>query len=804
MPRQLFVLHPSFRTVLLVTLTAILLSIQPFTPLPSAQGAAGRADVDLRLSSILAIQNPAVIVVNSLADALANDGLCTLREAITAANSNTATGGCAAGTTDVDTIDLTTLNGTIVLGSPLPTITGAVTLDGPGAALLTVQRSTSASFSVLQVASGAVVTLDGMTLSGGMAASGGGVFNLGTLTLSAVKVMNNAATSSGGGIFNDGTLTLASGSVVSNNTAGSSGGGLFNDGGIVSLTNATVEMNEAGSSGGGIFSLNGALTLDRATVFANSAASAGGGLFNQSGAVTAYNTTVSTNEAGTSGGGLYNDDGTVDLRNATVADNRNDAVVNGSGTVTIANTLLGGNGPANGGTGVDCAGTLESGGYNLIENLSCTLTGDTTGSISGIDPQILTLALNGGSTQTHALAETSPARNAANPAAPGTTVGCEVTDQRGVERPQGERCDIGAYESVVVEAFVPEFLTTSPANGEGGVAVTRETILRFRDPINPLSIMSSTFSARWGNQVLGFTHHVSPDNRTVTLFYTNPLPASARITVTINGTDLLTTGGQQVDVDQNGTPGGIYSFSFDTLSLTVVPGTQVCGRVFASELDTSNPEIGVNTPLQGVKITVDTREADLFTFTDAAGNFCLNPAPAGRFFVHVDGRTATNGVPPGAYYPFVGKAWESIPGTTTNIGEVFLPLVQPGTLQTVSETSDTVIQFAPAVLAEFPEFADVRITVPADSLYGDDGTRGGQVGIAPVPPDRLPGYLPPGLNFPVVITIQTDNATNFDVPVPVCFPNLPDSTTENSWRRGRRVRCGASTTTLVSSRSSVR
>ncbi|MEZ5302986.1 MAG: hypothetical protein R3F11_20450 [Verrucomicrobiales bacterium] len=42
------------------------------------------------------------------------------------------------------------------------------------------------------------------------------------------------------------------------------------------------------------------------------------------------------------------------------------------------------------------------------------------------------------------------------------------------------------------------------------------------------------------------------------------------------------------------------------------------------------------------------------------------------------------------------------------------------------------------------------VTVPADALFADGGARGGQVGIAPVPPDRLPGTLPPGLNFLVI------------------------------------------------------
>ena len=66
-----------------------------------------------------------------------------------------------------------------------------------------------------------------------------------------------------------------------------------------------------------------------------------------------------------------------------------------------------------------------------------------------------------------------------------------------------------------------------------------------------------------------------------------------------------------------------------------------------------------------------------------------------------------------------------------------------------------------------PEFKDVEISVPAGSLFDEKGTSGGMVGIAPVPPDRLPGPLPNGLQFPLVITVQS-TASNFDRPAPVC------------------------------------
>src|SRR5213075_691535 len=104
------------------------------------------------------------------------------------------------------------------------------------------------------------------------------------------------------------------------------------------------------------------------------------------------------------------------------------------------------------------------------------------------------------------------------------------------------------------------------------------------------------------------------------------------------------------------------------------------------------------------------------------------------------------------------------------IGNIYLPLIPPETLQPVSQSTDTTIHLPSDVIQQHPEFADVMITVPADSLFSDNGTRGGMVGIAPVAPDRLPGPLPPGLELPIVITVQTDGASNFDKPVPVCFP----------------------------------
>jgi hypothetical protein len=137
--------------------------------------------------------------------------------------------------------------------------------------------------------------------------------------------------------------------------------------------------------------------------------------------------------------------------------------------------------------------------------------------------------------------------------------------------------------------------------------------------------------------------------------------------------------------------------------------------------------------------------------------------------VHVDGRTVPN-LPAGSYYPFVGKRWTALRGQNVSIGTVYLPLVVPGTLQPVSLTSATTITMAASIVSSIPIMALASIVVPSNSLYYNNGTRGGSVGLAPVPPDRIPGRLPPGLTPAYVITIQTDGATNFDVPPIVCLP----------------------------------
>ena len=333
------------------------------------------------------------------------------------------------------------------------------------------------------------------------------------------------------------------------------------------------------------------------------------------------------------------------------------------------------------------------------------------------------------------------------------------------------------------DAELTELSDTSPEDGEGDVAVTRETVLRFSKPLAVgTEIDENNLFAEFGGERLDADVHIAQDRRTVTLFYGEMLPSSSRIRVTLIGGDIADELGLSVDVDTDGVPGGTYEFDFDTVSLSVIPGTAVCGRIFDSEQVDSGGGMFVNPPLEGVTITIDGMEEELSVVTDADGNFRLEPVPGGEFFVHINGKTVVDlaeGIryPDMAYYPNVGKKWEAVAGQETNLEDIFLPLIPDDTLQPASATVETVLEFSEDFVTANPKFDGVAITLPPDSLLDPGNIGTGMVGIARVDPDRLPGQLPAGLGIQDVITIQTDGAENFDGTVSACFPNLDDPMT---------------------------
>ncbi len=151
----------------------------------------------------------ATIVVNTTTSDAITDGRCSLPEAVANANANVDTtgGDCVAGTPGTDTIDLSSLSGTITLSTGVPAIFDAVTISGPGASTLTIDANGMANVFVVF----APATITGVTLTG---ASHSAIFNIATLTVqnSAISA-NGGGGSDGAGIENLGTLTIMSSTI---------------------------------------------------------------------------------------------------------------------------------------------------------------------------------------------------------------------------------------------------------------------------------------------------------------------------------------------------------------------------------------------------------------------------------------------------------------------------------------------------------------------------------------------------------------------------------------------------------------
>ncbi|MFO1459104.1 MAG: Ig-like domain-containing protein [Verrucomicrobiota bacterium] len=324
-------------------------------------------------------------------------------------------------------------------------------------------------------------------------------------------------------------------------------------------------------------------------------------------------------------------------------------------------------------------------------------------------------------------------------------------------------------------------VSTVPVDGEGTVSVRHEVLFVLSSPLSPETVMDTNhlYAVAAGRRLLTRAD-LSPDRTRATLFFLEDLPGGTRVSVTMDGAGLLDASGRPVDLDGDRVPGGSRVLNFITFNSAPLPATAVVGRVLKSEKDAGGAEV----PIPGVKITVDGLEDDpkMTFFTGADGRFRVEPAPAGRFFVNVDGRTSPlSQWPDGAYYPVIGKAWFAEPGRTNNLaggtGLIYLPRVASGTLQPVSATEETRVTFPTSVIAQNPALAGVEIVVPPNALYSDDGKRGGLIGLAPVASDRLPEPLPEGLNHAIDISIQSSGPQNFDTPVPAKFPNLPDPVT---------------------------
>lgn len=275
-------------------------------------------------------------------------------------------------------------------------ITSRITVDGDGATV-----DAKGIDRVFHVVSGASLTLDEVTVTGGVAdgdgeppaaISGGGVLNMGTLRVDRSTITGNSAVRAGGGIeAAAGTSTTVDRSTLSKNTTGDmpgNGGGLHitspaGQGGTVVVERSTVTGNSAAREGGGLWNDAGStMTVSRTTFTGNSANGpaaddGGGALFNNGGRMTVERSQIRDNEAlvaSGSGGGILNLGGNLEVGRTVIDGNRSARAGGGIeanlGTTVLSRTELTdnrtGDMPGNGG-GLHITSAAGAGGSVIID-----------------------------------------------------------------------------------------------------------------------------------------------------------------------------------------------------------------------------------------------------------------------------------------------------------------------------------------------------------------------------------------------------------------------------------------------------
>jgi CSLREA domain-containing protein len=384
----------------------------------------------------------ASIVVNSTADdAVAGDGLVTLREAITAANDDSTTDAGQTGEgADEITFNLGAGPHSINLNTELPALDHNVSIQGPGeAADLTVRRNAAATdaFGIFTVLAGGDVTFENLTVANGSATSfdgdgsGGGIFNRGgVVAVRACAIVDNQALYYGGGIANDfgGILELSDTSLL-RNASNSFGGALYNyASAVATVTRCEIAGNYAAYSGGAVwnaflstlaindsavdfnasYDAGGIDNYDRSTLHlsnsifnGNAATYFGGVIRNQPTCTTTIDGCTFTANQSSRGGAVFNfADAELDVADTTFANNTSygaAGAIDNHGVATVRRSTFDGNTAGYGGgalwndveanlAAIDCTftnnrapegGAIENREFATLSVHGCTFTGNT-------------------------------------------------------------------------------------------------------------------------------------------------------------------------------------------------------------------------------------------------------------------------------------------------------------------------------------------------------------------------------------------------------------------------------------------
>lgn len=504
---------------------------------------------------------------NGICETAPGNGICTLRAAIQETNALPGS----------DTIELPAGDYSLTLAGQNEDLSATGDLDirgslkiiGTGAELTKINGNLDRVFDIMTGAE-TTVELDKIQIRNGLINAlgwqhGAGIRSSGNI----LKITNSIirgnritdsqyAPSYGGGIYASNNQLVITDSEISGNTVESmrwaGGAGIISTGNLI-IEKSTVKDNyvQSGSTvdSGGIWIKSGTFLINDSTIYNNTAtAGYGGGILqgvNASGTIT--NSLISYNNAGIGGG--ISSSGNLTITNTTITGNQargggaiyfssntygnppllsiiNSTIYNnyGSGYATeaidsiyysysygysdqvkIVNSIISAR------TNRNCNQLLTSLGHNLSSDTSCGLTNQGDLQNQYLYPYLSYLQDNGGPTLTHALLQNSPAIDNANPTY------CPPTDQRGIARPQGPQCDIGAYEA-------EPFNRPPIANAEADQTINEGQQVTFNgsgstDPDGVSDIVSYGWDFGDGVSTSGQTvNHTYSDNGTYTAILT--------------------------------------------------------------------------------------------------------------------------------------------------------------------------------------------------------------------------------------------------------------------------------------------
>jgi hypothetical protein len=446
----------------------------------------------------------AMYAANQIVNNLGDTGLASqLRQKINACQSGTNPGG----TITFSVAGKVTLDAT---KGPLPTITTNLTVDGGG----TIEASGNDATRIFNVATGATLTLQNITLSHASAASGdgGAIASTGTVNAENTKFLYNQTSPSWSGSailcwgpliitncefgFNTGgggaikprsstAITTITGCNFHDNQSTDSAGGGYGgaiqvfDGPSATISDSTFSKNGAAHGGAIYISANSTLNINDSTFSGNSAAHTGGAVDN-AGTATLSRVTLDHNstdiETGGEGGGLYNS-ASATLENVTLSSNSASVgggidTAWGSGPIALTNVTFNGNSAGTAG-GIFNGGAFVNGNVALtlkntllkrgVNGTNCYNFGGVSGDHSLSDDGTCGFAASGGADNVTDLLLDPLADNGGptlthlpQPGSRaidnGTDTGAPATDQRGIKRPQFLAVDVGAVE-VVPQVF---------------------------------------------------------------------------------------------------------------------------------------------------------------------------------------------------------------------------------------------------------------------------------------------------------------------------------------------------------------